>query len=73
LGAVAGKAYASIEEAMQAMSGIGELTGPTHAEMAQFHKAKRRIYARMRELDRESRTAMAGLDFRSWLAGSVAG
>ena len=65
LGAVAGKAYASIEEAMQAMSGIGELTGPTNAEMAEFHKVKRRIYARMRELDQESRAAMAGLNSTS--------
>jgi D-ribulokinase len=61
LGAVAGKAYASIPEAMQAMSGIGELTGPTSARMAKFHQAKRAIYARMRELDRESRAAMAGV------------
>ncbi|HEV3247606.1 MAG TPA: FGGY-family carbohydrate kinase [Beijerinckiaceae bacterium] len=58
LGAVAGKAYSSIPEAMQAMSGIGELTGPTSARMAKFHEAKRAIYARMRELDRESRAAM---------------
>ncbi len=60
LGAVAGKAYASIPDAMQAMSGIGELTGPTSPRMAKFHEAKRAIYARMRELDRESRAAMAG-------------
>lgn len=61
LGAVAGKAYASIPDAMQAMSGIGELTGPTSARMAKFHEAKRAIYARMRELDRKSRAAMAGV------------
>jgi D-ribulokinase len=61
LGAVAGKAYASIPDAMQAMSDIGELTRPTSARMAGFHKVKRAIYARMRELDRESRTAMAGV------------
>jgi len=42
------------------MSGIGELTGPTSARMAKFHEAKRAIYARMRELDRESRAAMMG-------------
>ena len=59
LGAVAGKAYASIAEAMQAMSDIGELTRPTSARMAGFHKTKRAIYARMRVLDRESRAAMA--------------
>jgi D-ribulokinase len=59
LGAVAGKAYASIPDAMRAMSGLGKLTGPTTARMVQFHKTKREIYARMRVLDRESRAAMA--------------
>jgi D-ribulokinase len=62
LGAVAGKAYADIPEAMQAMSGIGQLTAPTSPRMAGFHKVKRRVYARMRELDRDSRAAMGGVE-----------
>ena len=62
LGAVAGKAHADIPEAMQAMSGIGQLTAPTSPRMAGFHKVKRRVYARMRELDRESRAAMGGVE-----------
>ena len=58
LGAVAGKAHASIEDAMGAMSGIGELTTPTTLAMAGFHDAKRRVYALLQTLDRESRTLM---------------
>ena len=58
LGAVAGKAYASIPDAMRAMSGLGELTRPSGPKMREFHEVKRRIYARMRELDQESRAAM---------------
>jgi D-ribulokinase len=58
LGAVAGKAHASIEDAMGAMSGIGELTTPTTPAMAGFHDAKRRVYALLQSLDRESRTLM---------------
>ncbi|MBV9139306.1 MAG: FGGY-family carbohydrate kinase [Hyphomicrobiales bacterium] len=58
LGAVAGKAYGSIPDAMRAMSGLGELTRPSGPKMREFHEVKRRIYARMRELDQESRAAM---------------
>ncbi|MBV8792375.1 MAG: FGGY-family carbohydrate kinase [Pseudolabrys sp.] len=58
LGAVAGKAYANIPDVMRGMSGLGELTRPSGTKMARFHKVKRRIYARMRELDQESRAAM---------------
>ena len=59
LGAVAGKAYGSIPDAMRAMSGLGELTRPSGPKMREFHEVKRRIYARMRELDQESRAAIA--------------
>ncbi|MBV9974403.1 MAG: FGGY-family carbohydrate kinase [Hyphomicrobiales bacterium] len=59
LGAVAGKAYGSIPDAMRAMSGLGELTRPSGPTMREFHEVKRRIYARMRELDQESRAAIA--------------
>jgi D-ribulokinase len=58
LGAVAGKAYASIGEAMTAMSAIGWSSQPTGTEVADFHRAKRRVYRLMRTLDREGRTAM---------------
>ncbi|HEY4164449.1 MAG TPA: FGGY-family carbohydrate kinase [Dongiaceae bacterium] len=58
LGAVAGGAYASIDQAMESMSRIAEVTQPNRGEIAEFHAAKRRIYARMQVLDRESREAM---------------
>jgi D-ribulokinase len=60
LGAVAGKACQSIPQAMGSMSGIGQLTEPTLPVMADFHAAKRRVYALMRQLDRESRATMRG-------------
>jgi D-ribulokinase len=58
LGAVAGKAYPSIADAMGAMSGIGELTIPAIPEMAEFHAAKRRVCTLLRDMDRESRAIM---------------
>ncbi|WP_029350149.1 FGGY-family carbohydrate kinase [Bosea sp. 117] len=58
LGAVAGKAYPSIADAMGAMSGIGELAMPTASEMADLHAAKRRVSTLLRTMDRESRTIM---------------
>jgi D-ribulokinase len=58
LGAVAAGAYASIPDAMASMSRIGRSTEPTAPAMAKFHAAKRQVYARMRDLDRESRTIM---------------
>jgi D-ribulokinase len=61
LGAVAGKIYPSIPKAMAAMSRIGRSTEPTEPAMARFHAAKRKIYARMRALDGESRTIMADI------------
>ena len=60
LGAVAGGVHRSIPEAMRLMSGSGRSTEPTASHMATFHAAKRRVYALMRQLDRESRLAMAG-------------
>jgi len=58
LGAVAGKAYPSVDAAMPAMSRIAEIAQPSHAPIAGFHAAKRRVYALMRKLDRESRAIM---------------
>lgn len=58
LGAVAGKACPSLRDAMATMSGIGELTRPSSPDMAGFHAAKRRVYALMQTVDRESRTLM---------------
>jgi D-ribulokinase len=58
LGAVAGGAYVSIDRAMESMSRIAEVTQPRRGEIAEFHAAKRLIYARMQALDRESRAVM---------------
>ena len=57
LGAVAAKAYPSIDQAMGAMSRIREITHP-NAGTAAFHAAKRKIYTLLRELDRETRLIM---------------
>jgi D-ribulokinase len=60
LGAVAGQAFPSIDQAMRTMSKIAEVTHRT-ASMAGFHDAKRKIYTRLRELDREARAVMRGV------------
>jgi D-ribulokinase len=59
LGAVAGGAFPSLREAMSAMSELGRLTEVTTPEMARFHSAKRRVHQLMRQLDLDSRGAMA--------------
>ncbi|MDF2620685.1 MAG: FGGY-family pentulose kinase [Xanthobacteraceae bacterium] len=59
LGAVAGRAYGSVREAMGAMSTIGALTTPSGPAMGAFHAAKRRVYKLMQTLDREGRALMA--------------
>jgi D-ribulokinase len=66
LGAVAGGAYGSIGETMASMSALGRLSEPTAADMAEFHRGKRKIYNRLRALDRESRETMRAVqtDFR---------
>jgi D-ribulokinase len=58
LGAVAGGTFASIGEAMRAMSRLGPVTRPTAPATARFHSAKRRVYALMRQFEKESRSAM---------------
>jgi D-ribulokinase len=63
LGAVAGRLYPTIGEAMASMSAIGWLSEPTAAGMADFHRSKRQVHGLMRRLDRESRTAMRGAEF----------
>src|SRR5581483_6956936 len=55
LGAVAGGAYGSIGETMASMSALGRLSEPTAADMTEFHRGKRKIYNRLRTLDRENR------------------
>jgi D-ribulokinase len=62
LGAVAAGAFSSLHGAMKAMSRLGSLTLPSASNMADFHSAKRHVYALMRKLDRESRHAMQALD-----------
>jgi D-ribulokinase len=58
LGAVAGKVYGSIGEAMTSMSAIGWSSEPTGTDVADFHRSKRSVYRLMRQLDHESRAAM---------------
>src|ERR1700704_6542516 len=58
LGAVAGKVYGSIGEAMTSMSGVSWSSTPTGTEVAAFHQAKRRVPRLMRKLDHDSRVAM---------------
>jgi D-ribulokinase len=62
LGAVAGGAFSSLGGAMRVMSRLGPLTLPSAPEIADFHSAKRKVYALMRKLDLESRRAMQALD-----------
>jgi D-ribulokinase len=58
LGAVAGRAFESIDLAMQSMSRIAQVTRPAGSAVAAFHVAKRRIYGLMQALDRETRATM---------------
>jgi D-ribulokinase len=58
LGAVAGKVYGSIGEAMTSMSAIGWSSVPTGTDVAEFHRSKRSVYRLMRTFDQDSRTAM---------------
>lgn len=60
LGAIAGKAYGSIPEAMTSMSAPGPSAVP-RPEVAAFHAAKRHVYALMRQMDRDGRVAMAAV------------
>ena len=59
LGAVAAGVYPDLPAAMAAMSGRGACSRPTPPDIAAFHAAKRRIYARMQTLDRQIREDMA--------------
>ena len=63
LGAVAGKSYGSIGEAMASMSAIGWSSQPTAPGLADFHRTKRKVHGLLRQLDRESRDAMHGIAF----------
>jgi D-ribulokinase len=58
LGAVAAEAFASIPDAMRAMSALGEATHPGPQAMREFHRAKRRVHTLMQTLDAQSRAAM---------------
>lgn len=60
LGAVAGQAFPSIDQAMRTMSKIAQVTHRT-GSMAGFHAAKRKVYTRLRELDRDARALMRGV------------
>jgi D-ribulokinase len=58
LGAVAGRAFASVRDAMASMSELGPSTGTTAPELARFHRAKRQVHTLMQRLDKESRMTM---------------
>jgi D-ribulokinase len=58
LGAMAAGRYASLTEAMAAMSKIGSLTAPADGAIADFHARKRQVFALMQDLDRQSRVIM---------------
>jgi D-ribulokinase len=61
LGAVAGGAYASVADAMAAMSALGRPSAPSAPGMAEFHRAKRRVHATLRDMERAGREAMQGV------------
>jgi D-ribulokinase len=73
LGAVAAGIFPSLHGAMKAMSRLGPLTPPSTSNMADFHSAKRHVYALMRTFDRESRHAMQALDACQRAAAKVEG
>jgi D-ribulokinase len=73
LGAVAARAFTSLEGAMKAMSRLGSITGATDPDMTRFHRAKRQVYSLMRRLDKESRLTMQGLDARRFAAAEMEG
>jgi D-ribulokinase len=58
LGAVAGRTFPTVDAAIQSMSRLGAVTRPS-AAMADFHAAKRKVHALLREVDRGSRLVMA--------------
>jgi D-ribulokinase len=62
LGSVAGRAFASLREAMTAMSGLGPATQLTAPSITRFHSSKRQVHALMRRLDKESRITMQAPD-----------
>ncbi|MGY3617919.1 FGGY-family carbohydrate kinase [Bradyrhizobium sp. USDA 10063] len=62
LGAVAAGTYASLGEAMAAMSALGPLTEPAAPDMQEFHRRKRQVYELLRGLDRGSREVMLGFE-----------
>jgi D-ribulokinase len=59
LGAVAGRAFPTLHAAIKSMSRLGPLTRPSTVAMADFHTAKRKVHALLREVDRESRLIMS--------------
>lgn len=65
LGAVAAKAYASLGQAMAAMSALGRPNEPTAPGMREFHDRKREVYRLLRGIDRESREAMRGFEMQA--------
>jgi D-ribulokinase len=44
------------------MSALGRLTEKAAPGMAEFHRGKRKVYALLRSLDRDSREAMRGFE-----------
>ncbi|WP_406858190.1 FGGY-family carbohydrate kinase [Alsobacter sp. KACC 23698] len=61
LAAVAAGRYPSLASAMPAMSRIASTVSPSAGPIRELHAAKRRIFDRLRLLDRDARTAMAAV------------
>ena len=60
LGAVAGRAFPSILEAMSAMSGIGQVIEPGRGAVARYHDAKYLVFKKLYEDQMSYRRLMAG-------------
>jgi D-ribulokinase len=58
LGAVAGGAFPTLHATIKSMSRLGALTRPSTPPIADFHAAKRKVHALLREVDRKSRLIM---------------
>lgn len=59
LGAVAGKAYPTLSEAMSGMSALGATYAPNEAGMKAFHDAKFKVYELLQAAGRQARELMA--------------
>ena len=59
LGAVAGKAYPALAEAMSGMSALGATYAPGQGEIRAFHEKKFKVYEALQAAGRQARELMA--------------